>query len=112
MTTGQEISVVCKALDKDLIMLSCNENATHFIQKIISTFDPIHLTDFFNQFLKEFIKLSKDKQGICVLKAFMKKVHDDQMKNAIANSISSNLDIIIQDPYGNYIVQCAYEMFG
>jgi hypothetical protein len=43
----------------------------------------------------------------------MKKVqNNDQMVNNIVANISGNLDAIIQDPYGNYIVQYAYEMFG
>jgi hypothetical protein len=35
----------------------------------------------------------------------MKKIY----KN---NVIGENLDIIIQDPFGNYIVQHAYDTFG
>lgn len=43
----------------------------------------------------------------------MKKVQNNKeiVKN-IVKSISENLDVIIQDPYGNYIVQYSYEMFG
>ncbi len=43
----------------------------------------------------------------------MKKVqNNDHIVNTIINSITNNLDVIIQDPYGNYIVQYAYEMFA
>ena len=113
ITTSQERHIICKALEKDLIFLSENINATHLIQKIIQTFDSLYLMDFFSQLEKEFIRLCKNSYGICVLKCFMKKIqNNDESIAKIIKNISENLDAVIQDPFGNYIVQYAYEMYG
>lgn len=113
ITTAQEIHIICKALEKDLIFLCENLHANHLIQKIIQTFDPLYLIDIFSQLEKEFIRLCKNPHGICVLKWFMKKIqNNDEIINRITKTMSLNLDAVIQDPFGNYIVQYAYEVYG
>jgi hypothetical protein len=63
---------------------------------------------------------------MCVVKQMMKKMNgketqniDNSMKNEIEDIkknfikiISLNIDKIIQDSYGNYVVQFSYEFFG
>lgn len=63
---------------------------------------------------------------MCVVKQMMKKMNgketqniDNSMKNEIEDIkknfikiISLNIDKIIQDSYGNYVVQFCYEFFG
>lgn len=63
---------------------------------------------------------------MCVVKQMMKKINgketqniDNSMKNEIEDIkkifikiISLNIDKIIQDSYGNYVVQFSYEFFG
>ena len=63
---------------------------------------------------------------MCVVKQMMKKMNgketqsiDNSMKGEIEDIkknfikiISLNIDKIIQDSYGNYVVQFSYEFFG
>jgi hypothetical protein len=46
------------------------------------------------------------------VKAFMSKVTGiDHMERVFAMLIATDLDNIIQDPFGNYVVQHAYEIY-
>lgn len=63
---------------------------------------------------------------MCVLKQMMKKIKDlenlgykdidiadlEDLKKRFINSVAMNIDRIIQDCYGNYVVQFCYEFFG
>ena len=56
---------------------------------------------------------------MCVLKYQMKKMNQNpkfepykELKKQLIRCITINTDTIIQDSYGNYIVQFCYELFG
>lgn len=109
-----------------LCELSQHANGTHFIQKIINIFPLKYTLDYFYEVCSRFIDYATNKNAMCVVKQIMKKMNDKDMSN-IDNSmkneledikkkfikiISLNIDRIIQDSYGNYVVQFCYEFFG
>ena len=89
--------------------------STQFIQKIIKIF-PLEITlKFFYIADKHFLKFATDKNAMCVLKYMMKGIKSNEniektleIKKHFINSITLNTDKIIQDCYGNYVIQFCY----
>jgi hypothetical protein len=111
---------------RSLYELSEHSNATHFVQKIINIF-PIRFTlPCFHFVIEQFLKFSLNKNAMCVLKQMMKKLKDiedagfksmdknenEDLKRRFINATVLNIDRIIQDCYGNYVVQFCFEFFG
>jgi len=59
---------------------------------------------------------------MCVIKQMIRRVSDlentkrenlaIEMRRQIIHSVNFNIDKIIGDPYGNYVLQFCYELFG
>jgi hypothetical protein len=109
-----------------LCELSQHSNGTHFLQKIINVFPLKYTIPYFYEICSRFIEYATNKNAMCVVKQMMKKMNEKEMqkvhnslkteieeiKKKYIKIISLNIDKIIQDSYGNYVVQFCYEFFG
>ena len=110
---------MCSAIEKEFEQLCFHPISTHFIQKIVKTF-PIDFTlHFFVLANEQFLKYATDKNAMCVLKYMLRRIKEleqnqliFEVKKHFINSITFTTDKIIQDCYGNYVVQFCYELFG
>jgi len=60
-----------------------------------------------------FIQVVNHQYGLCVLKDIMTKYKGNSDKTAmILRKMLQHLDEIIQDPYGNYAIQHAMDVYG
>ena len=96
-------------------------NSTHFIQKMVAFFPLPTTLPFFELALHHFVDFSVNKNAICVLKRMLSKLRESekchsscaaQLRDRFLQAIIGNFDKIIQDTYGNYVVQFLYENFG
>lgn len=111
--------LICKAMEAEFVKLCSHPISTHFVQKIINSF-PVHLTvQFYEAANEKFVQFATDKNAMCVLKYMLKKIKalesDPQVveiRKHFINSITFNTEKIIEDCYGNYVVQFCYETLG
>lgn len=89
------------------------------MQKIIKIFPLERTIDFYYIVNANFLKFATDKNAMCVLKYMLRRIKESEnhpitteIKKHFINSITLNTDKIIQDCYGNYVVQFCYELFG
>lgn len=83
------------------------------IKKIISRFSEEKLTFVFESLLEHFLPIVNHQYGLCVLKDLMTKFKANHEKSGmILRKIMAHLDEIIQDPYGNYAIQHAIDVYG
>jgi hypothetical protein len=71
---------------------------------------------------QDLISYALDKNAMCVIKQMIRRVSDLEnskreilavdMRRQIIHSVNFNIDKIIGDPYGNYVLQFCYEHFG
>lgn len=99
--------------------LSLDQHGTHFVRKLIKSFPANFLLNFANECTENFVKMVLDKNGICVVKAFfsiMKSCEENSslfdIKKKMILQMVFNIDPIIQNQFGNYIIQEAFEQFG
>ena len=101
LCSSQEEEKVYASAFKDRILdLSYHTNASHVIQKLLSTIRNRHFI------IKELIgharQLAVHKIGLCVIK---KAINDPQ----IFSELNEDILLLMQDPYGNYAIQILVE---
>jgi hypothetical protein len=93
----------------------CNENlkeiikapyGNHIIQKFLMTIKSGEYNNgFIYQCVKEnFLEITNSKFGVCVVQKCLSEGNENQQK-LLLNMIFKNLDVIINDQYGNYLIQ-------
>lgn len=104
MENEQELLSQC--IEQNLESLSCDQRGTHIVQKFFSSCsDEKLLSNIFKNLLKCFKHLVNDPHGVCVLIKALKNSHCHKEKRLLINEVISNGLEIIQNPFGNYIVQ-------
>ena len=92
--------------------MALNKNATHVLQKIVLLFPDIHRVYLNEIILDNFITLSLDSNGICLIKILMKTNTLISNKKRIIDKIANNFVILSESPFGNYGVQYLMEIWN
>lgn len=121
-TSDEEYKLVCDSVRPTFLSLAQHPNATHFLQKIISLFPLPHTLQFMTIVNHDLLSFALDKNAMCVIKQMIRRVSDLEktkggamvidIRRQIIHSVNFNIDKIIGDPYGNYVLQFCYELFG
>ena len=91
--------------NKDIGVLIKSPYGNHIIKKYISFVKKKEFTIFiFNYIFNHFIEIVKEKYGVFVLEKFISEA-DNEVRKKIFLLIIDNLDMIIKDYYGHYLIQ-------
>jgi hypothetical protein len=108
---GEE-ELLKQAVSKNILKLSYDVNGTHVIQKVISCIKEEDRQFINNTITKNFHKLVFDSNGICVLKKFINGNRNPAIKQQFLDQINKNALEIVQNPFGNYIIQHILDEWG
>ncbi|KAI5959606.1 uncharacterized protein KGF55_005250 [Candida pseudojiufengensis] len=103
-TTDEEIDLVISALKPYVKELSNNINGNHVIQKCLIKFTSHQNQFIYDILLKNIILISCHRHGCCVIQKSLDFASLKQKIN-LFKEISKNVEILIYDPYGNYVIQ-------
>lgn len=119
LTLPEELELIVESIKPEFEHLCFNSTSTYFIQKIVKVFPILTTIQFYYLAEKNFMKFATDKNAMCVLKYMLRRIKEEESQPGIAelkkhfiNSITLNTHKIIQDCYGNYVIQFCYELFG
>ena len=101
-----------KTIKGHVLELSFDAQGTHLIQKLIASMSLIHIKFMYNEVISHIVEVANNSFGLCVLKDLMTKVQKVQKaRKTIIKLINENVDNLIQNPFGNYIIQHALEIY-
>ena len=90
---------------KDIGILFKSGYGNHLIQKYLVIIKNVELTNFiYNYLYKNFLDIASSKYGVCVIQKGLSEGNIIQRKK-IVNLILTNLNAIMKDCYGNFIIQ-------
>jgi len=112
INTKEEEQIIKVAIQNDILTLSYDANGTHVLQKIIAIVDEKDREYINNILLDKILKLIYDANGICVIKKLIHGNKDQLIKQKILSIIEKNCLEIIQNPFGNYIIQHILDEWG
>ena len=96
---------------KDIGILFKSGYGNHLIQKYLVIIKNVELTNFiYNYLYKNFLDIASSKYGVCVIQKSLSEGNIIQRKK-IVNLILTNLNAIMKDCYGNFIIQFIFFKF-
>ena len=80
-------------------------NYDYILQKYLSIVKKKEFTNFlYNYIYNNFISLISEKYGVCVLQKSILETDEDEKKKLL-DLILNNLELIMKDCYGNFLLQ-------
>ncbi|EPY54080.1 RNA-binding protein [Schizosaccharomyces cryophilus OY26] len=109
LTSNEQISLLMRILTPSLVELACDGNGNHVLQKCIDKFLPEKLELLFFSIKRHVLKLATHRHGCCVLQRSLDATKG-LMKSQLIEEIIYHALFLVQDPYGNYVIQHILEM--
>lgn len=95
---------------KDSISVFCyNVYGTHILEKILSYFEEEFIKEIIDYVYNNFISLSFNINGICLVKKLLLMTHKKELHKKIKKIIYDNAYNLIIHQYGNYVIQTIVE---
>jgi hypothetical protein len=104
MSTRAQIETIIKAFRRQVVDLIQDLNGNHVIQKCLNKLSPADTQFIFDAVGKHCVDVGTHRHGCCVLQRCIDHASGDQ-KLWLIRQISNNAFILVQDPFGNYVVQ-------
>jgi hypothetical protein len=105
LSTPEQVRAVCNSLSPAAVSLMKDINGNHCIQRCLHRLEPAD-----NQFVaNNCFELATHRHGCCVMQRCMDYASPSQ-RDQLAMQINANALPLVQNPYGNYVVQYVLEL--
>lgn len=102
--TPEQISTIISALSFQVVPLIQDLNGNHVIQKCLNHLQPQDAQFIFTAVGNNCMAVGTHRHGCCVLQRCIDHASGDQ-KSELIRQITENSIDLVQDPFGNYVVQ-------
>jgi hypothetical protein len=101
----EDIEIIKCSIKGNITSMIKNINGNHVIQSMIDNFKNKEIKNMlFKEINQNLIEILKTKPGFCVFERMMKNFSYEEL-NIIYDNILKNIDKLINDEYGNFIIQ-------
>jgi len=104
ISTPGQVQTIINALRYRVVELIQDLNGNHVIQKCLNKLSPMDAQFIFDAVGKHCVDVGTHRHGCCVLQRCIDHASGDQ-KAWLIRQISDNAYVLVQDPFGNYVVQ-------
>mmetsp|Transcript_12342 Transcript_12342/g.14104 ORF Transcript_12342/g.14104 Transcript_12342/m.14104 type:complete len:128 (-) Transcript_12342:981-1364(-) len=107
VSTVEEEKALMECVENQVVKLCMDSQGTHVMQKYVKVF-PENKREFvidellYNEII---VKVSKNSFGLAVMKKVIKFTENFKTRRRIMDVISKYTPQLVQDPYGNYVLQ-------
>ncbi|APA12602.1 hypothetical protein sscle_09g073720 [Sclerotinia sclerotiorum 1980 UF-70] len=104
ISTPGQVQTIIGALRFRVVELIQDLNGNHVIQKCLNKLSPTDAQFIFDAVGQHCVDVGTHRHGCCVLQRCIDHASGDQ-KAWLIRQISNNAYVLVQDPFGNYVVQ-------
>nr|POF17720.1 pumilio domain-containing protein c6g9.14 [Quercus suber] len=104
ITTPEQTQLIRQALQNDVVQLIQDLNGNHVIQKCLNHLTPTDAEFIFVAVGRNCVTVGTHRHGCCVLQRCIDHASGLQ-KGALVDAVIENAFALVQDPFGNYVVQ-------
>ncbi|KAF7882633.1 uncharacterized protein EAF02_005996 [Botrytis sinoallii] len=104
ISTAGQVQTIIGALRYRVVELIQDLNGNHVIQKCLNKLSPTDAQFIFDAVGQHCVDVGTHRHGCCVLQRCIDHASGDQ-KAWLIRQISNNAYVLVQDPFGNYVVQ-------
>lgn len=103
-SNGEQLHIIVKALKDDTVRLCIDSNGNHVIQRALQHMAPNDNQFVFDAIARECTTVGTHRHGCCVLQRCLDAANRVQ-KVEVIRQVENHAMKLMQDPYGNYVVQ-------
>ena len=100
-----EKDIIVDSIKNNIQELSINPYSCHVVEKILSCFEEKYIPFIYNYISENFLFLSYNSSGICLVKKIVSFTHKIKFHEQIKKIVEENSMELIIHPYGNYVIQ-------
>lgn len=104
ISTSEQTETVIRALKRHVVELVQDLNGNHVIQKCLNRLSKQDAEFIYQSVGDRCVTVGTHRHGCCVLQRCIDHASGDQ-KNRLIGQITNNAFELVQDPFGNYVVQ-------
>lgn len=104
VSTPDQVQIIVEALRNRVVELIQDLNGNHVIQKCLNKLSAADAQFIFDAVGIHCIEVGTHRHGCCVLQRCIDHANTDQ-KAWLIGRITEHAHILVQDPYGNYVIQ-------
>ncbi|KAF8604976.1 ARM repeat-containing protein, partial [Ceratobasidium sp. AG-I] len=104
LSTQRQIHSIIMALSMHVVTLIKDLNGNHVVQKCLNRLIPEDNQFIYNAVAAHCVEVATHRHGCCVLQRCIDHASDSQ-RIQLVTEITFNALTLVQDPYGNYVVQ-------
>lgn len=104
VNTPQQVHLIIEALRFRVVELIQDLNGNHVIQKCLNKLTSLDAQFIFDAVGSNCIEVGTHRHGCCVLQRCIDHASGDQ-KKWLVSRITEHARVLVQDPFGNYVVQ-------
>ena len=108
IATPEEMAIITESLQRDVTLLVKDVHGNHVIQKVLQRFDEADKQFIYDAMSTACLSVATNKQGCCVLQRCLEYA-GPQQRAQLVQAIVVNSASMVQDPFGNYVVQYVLE---
>jgi len=109
LVNEKERKVLTDSIKKICLDLCQDPQGVHVIEKMIILFNEDEITHIYNTIINNFMLLANNSNGLCVCKKIIIHALNIETIKRIQEQIAENAIVLVQNPYGNYAIQVAFE---
>jgi len=110
INSEEEKVIVADSLNGKILEMCLDPQGTHVIEKIITCFEEKYIEDYYNIIIDNMITLADNVNGLCVCKKIINHGCALKTMKRIREKLIENAIFLIQNVYGNYVIQMAIEV--
>ncbi|PRP73515.1 hypothetical protein PROFUN_02524 [Planoprotostelium fungivorum] len=112
LDTPPQVLLVEKSLKSHVVDLIQDLNGNHVIQRCLNLLKPAENQFIYNSVVtgSNCVRVATHRHGCCVLQRCIDYASPEQ-KTTLINCITRNALVLVQDPYGNYVVQYVLKQY-
>lgn len=107
---NEEKMIVADSLQGKILEMCLDPQGTHVVEKIITCFEEGLIEDYYNIIIDNMLTLADNVNGLCVCKKIIIHAINIKTMKRIREKLSENAIFLIQNVYGNYVIQMAIEV--
>ncbi|OMH83485.1 Pumilio domain-containing protein [Zancudomyces culisetae] len=110
LNTPAQFTLVATLLKESVLTLVCDVNGNHVVQKSLSKFPQNHVSFIYSTMAANCRLVASHRHGCCVFQKCLDLASSGYQQQQLAMAIIQNALFLVQNPYGNYVVQYLLDM--
>ena len=104
--------IIILAIKNNVEKLIYDSFGCHVIEKIISFIDEVDIPFIYSYISNNFLRLAYNNNAICIIKKILTFTDKINLHNKIRKIIKENAFVLIQHPFGNFVIQVVIEYWN